>query len=83
MRLRYEPYRRTSRLFESIYYYIISEFKGKYDNIKGKKLKKIYFWACDIDQHRGEGILGQQFIDLAIKNNNLESEVETFNKKFF
>ncbi len=45
--------------------------------------KKIYFWACDIDQHRGEGILGQQFIDLAIKNNNLESEVETFNKKFF
>ena len=35
-RLRYEPYRRTSRLFESIYYYIISEFKGKYDNIKEK-----------------------------------------------
>ena len=45
--------------------------------------KKIYFWACDLDQHRGEGILGQQFIDLAIKKNNLDSEVETFNKKFF
>lgn len=45
--------------------------------------KKIYFWACDLDQHRGEGILGQQFIDLAIKKNNLESVVDTFNKKFF
>ena len=42
-RLRYEPYRRTSRLFESIYYYIISEFKGKYDNIKEKIEKKNLF----------------------------------------
>ena len=35
-RLRYEPYRRTSRLFASIYYYIISEINGKYNNIKEK-----------------------------------------------
>ena len=35
-RLKYEPYRRTSRLFESLYYYILSEFNGKYNNIKEK-----------------------------------------------
>ena len=46
-----------------------------------KKIEKKIYLGLDTDQHRARYLI--TIYRLAIKNNNLESEVETFNKKFF
>ena len=43
-------------------------------------MNKIYFWACDISQNSGEGILANIFLKKYIKNKKLSSFVNINSK---